>query len=245
MGAATAPPTPPPTTRTANARSPWYPMNQASVCGGLALPNSAVPVLPTVPAGRPAPAAVPIGLETTACIMVRRPATTPASRGCAVAVASPAPVTRRGRCKLPESTEAATSAMASGDAVTWAWPMAVAAASEGEVGVGTLPPNADRPIFTVAPMPNCDAVVAKLAAGSELDSPMNAVLHDMANAWSSESEDVVSPSKLWNTSPLTVMLGGQVAGLEGVEPCSSRSAAVTTLNVEPGGYAPTNALLVC
>src|SRR5580692_3527760 len=74
---------------------------------------------------------------------------------------------------------------------------------------------------------------------------MKAELHDIANAWSRESEDVVSPSKLWNTSPLTVMVGGHDAGLDGVEPCSSRSADVTTLNVDPGGYAPMKASLAC
>src|SRR5580692_6124829 len=74
---------------------------------------------------------------------------------------------------------------------------------------------------------------------------MKAVLHDMAKAWSKESEDVVSPSKLWNTSPFTVMVDGHVAGLDGVEPCSSRSVDVTTLKVDPGGYAPVKAVLSC
>src|SRR6185295_19164536 len=60
IGAATRPPTPPPSTITANARLLRYPMNQARVSGGLPLPNSAVPVLPNVPAGSPAPAAVPL-----------------------------------------------------------------------------------------------------------------------------------------------------------------------------------------
>ena len=64
---------------------------------------------------------------------------------------------------------------------------------------------------------------------------MKAVLHDMAKACSMESDGVVSPSKLWKTSPLTVMDEGHVAGLEGVAPCSMRSVEVTTLKVEPGG----------
>src|SRR3974390_2060908 len=41
------------------------------------------------------------------------------------------------------------------------------------------------------------------------------------------------------------MLGGHVAGLEVVEPCSSRSADVITLKVDPGGYAPVKASLTC
>src|SRR6516165_11345038 len=75
--------------------------------------------------------------------------------------------------------------------------------------------------------------------------PMNAVLHDMANASSMESDGVVSPSKLWKTSPSTVMVGGHDAGLDGVRPCSIRSVEVITLNVEPGGYAPSKASFTC
>ena len=48
MGAATRPPTPPPSTSTANARSSRKPMNQAWVFGGVSVPNSAVPVLPAI-----------------------------------------------------------------------------------------------------------------------------------------------------------------------------------------------------
>src|SRR5438128_4430299 len=38
------------------------------------------------------------------------------------------------------------------------------------------------------------------------------------------------------------MVCGQVAGLAGVSPCSRRSAVVTTLNVDPGGYWPVSAI---
>src|ERR1017187_6460121 len=71
---------------------------------------------------------------------------------------------------------------------------------------------------------------------------MKAALHDSAKAVSKLNDDAVSPSKLWNVSPPTVMVGGQLAGLEGDEPCSMRSAEVTTLKVEPGGKAPVSAL---
>src|SRR3954465_8176107 len=67
IGAATAPPTPPPYTTTANATSPRAPTNHACVAGGDPPPNSAVPVLPIVPGGNPAPAAVP--LVTTPSIL--------------------------------------------------------------------------------------------------------------------------------------------------------------------------------
>src|SRR5580700_2599323 len=109
-------------------------MNQASVCGGLAVPNSAVPVLPNVPAGNPAAAAVPIGLVTTAFIMVRRSATTPGLRACADTESSGERETSWGSRRLPESTEAATLAMVRGETTTCAWPMAVAAASDVDAG---------------------------------------------------------------------------------------------------------------
>ena len=48
IGAATRPPTPPPSTITANARSSRNPMNHAWVFGGVSVPNSAVPVLPAI-----------------------------------------------------------------------------------------------------------------------------------------------------------------------------------------------------
>src|SRR5580692_12813145 len=71
---------------------------------------------------------------------------------------------------------------------------------------------------------------------------MKAALHDSAKACSKLSEGVASPSKLWKVSPPTVMVGGQLAGLAGDDPCSMRSAEVTTLKVEPGGKDPARAL---
>ena len=82
---------------------------------------------------------------------------------------------------------------------------------------------------------NRAAVVVKLASGREPANPMNALLQDMAKASCIDKDGVVSPSKLWKTSPLTVMVEGHVAGLEGVRPRSMRSVEVTTLKVEPGG----------
>src|SRR5580658_9693839 len=71
---------------------------------------------------------------------------------------------------------------------------------------------------------------------------MKAALHDSAKACSRLKEAWVSPSKLWKTSPSTVMVGGQLAGDDGDEPCSMRSADVTTLKVDPGGKEPSRAL---
>src|SRR5580704_2088582 len=71
---------------------------------------------------------------------------------------------------------------------------------------------------------------------------MKAALQDSAKACSRLSEALASPSKLWKTSPPTVMVGGQLAGLDGDDPCSMRSAEVTTLKVDPGGKDPARAL---
>ena len=69
-------------------------------------------------------------------------------------------------------------------------------------------------------------------------------LQDWAKACWSVREAAASPSKLWKVWPPTVMLGGQLARLEGLRPCSSRSAVVTTLKVDPGGYWPVSARLM-
>ena len=71
-------------------------------------------------------------------------------------------------------------------------------------------------------------------------SPMNAVLQDSAKACSRSLIGAV-PSALWNTSPSTVIVGGQLAGDAGVSPCSISAVDVITLNDEPGGKAPPSA----
>src|SRR5262249_30304475 len=68
-------------------------------------------------------------------------------------------------------------------------------------------------------------------------------LHDCAKASARLRDGTASPSKLRKVWPPIVMLAGQVAGLDGVTPCSSRSAVVTTLKVDPGGYWPVSAML--
>src|SRR5260370_41173913 len=194
-------------------------MNHAWVCGGLEAPNSAVPVLPWVPGGRPAPAAVP--LVTTAAIMDCRSVTTVGSSGWGGVVSSGAPAMRRGGCRLPLSTAAATVAMASGETTTLACPMAVAARSASELGVGIRPPEAVKPRWGVTPRPNWRAVEGKDALGRVLARPMNAALQDWAKAWLSVKDGAASPSKLWNVWPPTVVLAGQLGGLAGVSPGSA------------------------
>jgi hypothetical protein len=64
---------------------------------------------------------------------------------------------------------------------------------------------------------------------------MNAVLQDWAKAVRRLMLPNASPSSLWNTSPSTVRVGGQVAGLCGVSPLSPmRAVDVMVLNVDPG-----------
>src|SRR5258708_1880462 len=70
---------------------------------------------------------------------------------------------------------------------------------------------------------------------------MNALLQEIWNAPARFSAPDASPSKLWNTRPFTVIAGGQGAGVEPVLPAASSASDVTTLNVEPGGYAPSSA----
>src|SRR6266545_6950447 len=96
-------------------------MNQACVGGLAPVPYSAVPVLPAVPAGRRAVAAVPE--VTTAVIMARRFASTAGFS--AVALAWPGmagETTSLGDRHPPALTAAATAAMVSGVTDTRACP---------------------------------------------------------------------------------------------------------------------------
>ena len=69
---------------------------------------------------------------------------------------------------------------------------------------------------------------------------MKAVLHDSVNACS-RSLTCASLSALWNTSPSTVAVPGQLAADRGVSPWLISAVDVITLNVEPGGKPPSMA----
>src|SRR6201996_7971929 len=71
---------------------------------------------------------------------------------------------------------------------------------------------------------------------------MNAVLQDSANACS-RLLTCPSPSELWNTSPSTVTVVGQLAADDGVMPWPISAVEVSTLNVDPGGNPPRTAWL--
>ena len=71
-------------------------------------------------------------------------------------------------------------------------------------------------------------------------SRMKAVLHDSVKACSKVLTGA-SPSALWNTSPSTVAVPGQLAAELGVSPWVISAVEVITLNVEPGGKPPSMA----
>src|ERR1051325_5470691 len=70
---------------------------------------------------------------------------------------------------------------------------------------------------------------------------MNALLHEIWNACARSSDPEASPSKFLNFRPSTVSVGGHGAGVLAVSPAASNAVDVITLNVEPGGYAPSSA----
>ena len=69
---------------------------------------------------------------------------------------------------------------------------------------------------------------------------MKAVLHDSVKACSRLLTGA-SLSALWNTSPSTVAVPGQLAADRGVSPWPISAVDVITLNVEPGGKPPSMA----
>src|SRR4029453_2024166 len=114
-------------------------MNQAWVGGGLPLPNSAVPVLPAVPDGRPAPAAVPPDCTTLAMKDCKVATTLPFSAG---AVTRPGAGwgVRAGAGHWPAATARATEPICNGLASTRPCPIADAANSARSYGTGNVPP---------------------------------------------------------------------------------------------------------
>ena len=149
--------------------------------------------------------------------------------------------TSRGARTVPVSAAAATIAMASGETSTRPCPMEVAARSASSRGCGTEPPKATRPMSGLPPSPSICAADGRSGGDRCLvASLMKAVLHDSVNACSRLLTGA-SLSALWNTSPSTVAVPGQLAADRGVSPWLISAADVTTLNVEPGGKPPSMA----
>src|SRR5689334_1003412 len=93
-------------------------MNHACVGGGFPFPNSAVPVLPKVPGGRPAPAAVPPDCTTLAMKDWSVATTFPGSAGSVAVVRGAGLVVSTGWRHRPDATAAATDAICNGLAST-------------------------------------------------------------------------------------------------------------------------------
>src|SRR6266700_4734575 len=149
--------------------------------------------------------------------------------------------TSRGARTVPVSAAAATIAMASGETSTRPCPMEVAARSAASFGRGTEPPKATSPMCGFWPSPSICAVDGKSDGDRcPVASLMKAVLHDSVNACSRLLTGA-SLSALWNTSPSTVAVPGQLAADRGVSPWLISAVDVITLNVEPGGKPPSMA----
>src|SRR5262249_8009249 len=137
----------------------------------------------------------------------------------------------------------ATDAICSGLASTRPWPMADAARSALSAGFGYEPPAASTPSDQSALKPKDAAALSRAPAGSFVASPMNALLHEIANASLRSSDPPASASKFLNVRPSTVSVAGHGAGVAPLSPAPSRAADVTILNVDPGGYVPASARL--
>ena len=161
--------------------------------------------------------------------------------GVAVVLVPDAPTTSCGERTVPVSAAAATMAMDSGDIRTRPCPIEVAPRSALSVGWGTEPAKESSPRSVLRPTPSMAAAAGRSGAARwPVASWMNAVLHDSVNACSSVLTGA-SPSALWNTSPSTVAVPGQLAADFGDSPWVIRAVEVITLNVEPGGKSPSMA----
>ena len=144
-------------------------------------------------------------------------------------------VTSVGARHCPDATAAATDAICTGLASTRPCPIADAASSAASRGVGYEPPRTSMPSVQWALNPNEVAALPNASAGSLSARPMNALLHDFANAVARSIAPGASPSKLVNDSPSTVIVAGHGAGVAALLPPVSSAVDVTTLNVDPGG----------
>src|SRR3954452_19801577 len=215
--------------------SPFHPMNHACVFGCAPVPNSAVPVLPCVPGGRPASAAVPDC--TTRSISARRVAARDGSS------ASPSigggfcrgSVTRVGECSRPDATAAATRAIVSGETDTEPWPMLSAASWTSSDGGGAEPLYAGNAAGRSWATPRPCAASVSSFGESRRAAPMKAVLHEIEKSVANDGDACVSPSKLRKTRPPTLIVGWHGTFVVGVTPCPNSAYVVTTLNVDPGG----------
>src|SRR5215813_13711 len=218
-------------------------MNHAWARGFWADPNSAVPVLPKTPPGKPTPAAVPV--VTTARIIGRSVLKTLGLSFCDLADCAGAGLsTSCGGRQVPSSTAPAIDAWLSGLTRSVPWPKASAARSISVRGLVNRPSVAGMPRLGRALKPNVAADDASLSPFSRcVARVMKVELHDTANAVCRLVEPRCSLLKLWNVRPPMFTRAGHWTVLAGCSPVPVRAEAVTTLNVEPGGNTPWSARL--
>ena len=96
------------------------------------------------------------------------------------------PGSNRGTTTLPLPTDAATAAIARGEASTLPWPISEAACPVSEPAsvalAGTDPKYAGKPMSWSTPRPRDAAASATSACETAARCPMKAVLHELATA---------------------------------------------------------------
>ncbi len=153
-------------------------------------------------------------------------------------------VTSRGGTYAPEAMAAATEAMFRGLASTLPCPIAAEARSVSSLGSGNSARTAGTPGVIAEPKPKLLATSASRPPFSRatLISP-NVVLQECANAFWNDSVPKSSKPALWNGKPPMFFSAGHDTRRSGRTPSATSAEAVTTLNVEPGGYLPSSARL--
>ena len=247
-GPAVPEPESPTSTNTATARSPCTAIIQACVCSGSSLAE-----LGGAGLGQHRRAGH-VGQERARCRWVTTPRISPRScRGLGRGQRLRRRRRRRpagraaagGPRREPFATDAATAAIAIGEAVTRPWPISEAACPVSEPAsssvAGTYPKYAGKPRSWSTPRPRDAAAVARARPASTVSrSPMKAVLQEFATARAQRDPAdaagrvvvvVLEPScrpRPWSR--------GQYIGLDGGRaPARSSARLLTTLNVEPGG----------
>ena len=154
--------TAPPRRRRRPPDRPVWRSSRAWVSGGLPVPNSAVPVL--APMGSPGRSARNLAVPsvTTARIMSRRASASTRREGAAGSALGTGRSGRSlGTTALPSATDAATAAMAIGEARTLPCPISEAACSVADAGTGTCPKKAGKPRSWSTPSPRAAAASAR------------------------------------------------------------------------------------
>jgi hypothetical protein len=189
-------------------------------------------------------------IDGPAAIISRSAATVPSSSSTGLAagpsIRSTAALDRmRGTRSVPLWTAAATIAMHSGVASTVPWPKESSASSPVPSGGSIRPQLPPRPVASLPPpKPHFAAVSTRSSPDNRPTvSRTNVVLQEYANASANVTRPCsCSPAFLIGLKFGIVYVAGQSTSAAGSRPASSSAAAVTVLNVDPGGKKSRNAL---